>query len=91
MKPVQGDKFYNAYKRLDSQTDSQLMRSIRSLENRLAEHKKKIVNPSAFISEWDIRSQYYKIGIVEKWKKEIFNFEGEIAVGRLIAEERGLL
>ena len=82
---------YPAYIRFNRQTDKQLLKSIRSIEKELEKHKNKVISPMCYVSDWDKRNTYYRIGIVEKWKKEIKNFETEILIGKLIATERGIL
>ena len=80
-----------AYARFAGQTDSQLLKSIKSIEKEHARHKAKVNNPRAFVSDWDKRNRYYHAGIVKRWEKEIANFEKEILIGKLIARERGIV
>ena len=85
-------KNYNSISnRLSKQTDSQLLRSVNSFEKKLAEHQEKINDPSLYVQDWDSRNSWYKAGIVEKWRKEMENFETEIKIGKKIAKERGLM
>ena len=81
---------YPAYARFERQTDNQLLKSIRSIEKELIKHRAKIENPRDYVSDWEKRSTYYHEGILKRWEKEISNFEMEIRIGKLLAEERGI-
>ena len=80
-----------AYIRFSKQNDSQLLKSIRSIEKEYKKHKAKIDNPKEYISDWSKRNAYYHAGIVKRWEKEISNFETELQIGKLLATERGIL
>ena len=60
------------------QNTNQLRKSIRSLEKRIEEHKKKLVSPELVYPNWDKVPEKEKQGLPTHWEKEIHNFEEQI-------------
>lgn len=61
-----------------NKTDSQLNKSRKSNEQRIAEHKQKMNSPQDFVKEWNEYSDVQKNGLKEYWAKEIRNYEQQI-------------
>lgn len=73
-----------AEKDLAKQSSASLKKGIRSLEERIADHKQKIENPETFAEQWNAMDERVKKGLLRHWKKEIEDFQE--AVENRIAE-----
>ncbi len=62
-------------KGLSKQTDKNLKKGIKSLEEEIAKHEKKIQNPAAIYEDWDQVPEIVRQGRLEHWRKEIRAFE----------------
>ncbi len=90
MKVANGEKHYGTYVTLVGQSDQQLLHSILSYSRNVAEHRVKIDNPADYVSDWDYRSDTYKVGIIKKWEKDIIRNNEQLNIAHGIAAERGL-
>lgn len=63
---------------LDEKKEKQKAKAKRSLTKRIEEHQHKIDNPQLYVKDWNTKSEQYKQGIVNYWKKEIINYENQI-------------
>ena len=86
----ENDKHYGEYIKLTEQSDFQLLRSIRSYEKNLYEHKDKILNPNKYIDDWLELPNDNKNGTILYWEKEIESFKIKLELAKTVANERGL-
>lgn len=84
------DLQYFAEKGLLNYTDNALKRSIRKIEKQIIVHKDKLKNPEKHYENWEKRSESYKIGTLNKWRKEISRFENDIEDRIKELEKRGI-
>lgn len=63
---------------LEKQSIAELEKGIRSLKERITEHKKKIQNPKQSWVRWDEFDETRKQRELKHWRKEIMNFEESI-------------
>lgn len=87
-KHTNGDRIISN-KGLLSQNNSQLLKSKDSFQDNIKEHKDKISNPEKYSSDWDEISDEKRKGRIKHWRKEIFNWEKQIADIDMILKERG--
>jgi len=71
-------------------TDKQLIRSIKSYEEKLNLHKDKIAKPEKYSPDWGDIIESHKQGRMRLWGKEIKNFEEKLALAIAVAKERGI-
>ena len=64
-----------AEKDLAKQSSASLKKGIRSLEERIADHKQKIESPETFTEQWETMDERVKKGLLRHWKKEIEDFQ----------------
>jgi len=72
-----------------NQSVKELNKSIRSHEKQIEKHKYKIAHPQEFYKDWTLFSKEKQEGCLGKWKKEIRNFENQIAHINRELEKRG--
>ena len=65
-------------KGLEKQSDEALYKGIKSLEQRIQLHERKISSPETFYPEWSSLDEREKAGSVRHWEKEIANFRESI-------------
>jgi hypothetical protein len=86
-----GGDYYLTYKLLNNQSDGELVKSLNSFTENVAEHLKKISNPEKNAEDinWNNVGEDDKKGLIAKWNKDAKrnNIFKEIAEGILI--ERG--
>lgn len=59
---------------MENQTSAQLRKSIRSLNKDLELHLKKIENPEEYCSDWNLKDNRGKTGLIRHWRHEVKNF-----------------
>ena len=64
-----------AEKDLAKQSSASLKKGIRSLEERIADHKQKNESPETFTEQWETMDERVKKGLLRHWKKEIEDFQ----------------
>ena len=67
-----------AEKDIKKQRTAALKKGIRSYEKQIAEHKKKLENPAAFVEGWNGRDVREQDGLKRHWEKEIKVFQKSI-------------
>lgn len=60
------------------QTDKALQSGIRSELKQIEKHLDKIEHPEKYVTDWETRNEYYKQGLLDKWRKEIDNFKLQV-------------
>lgn len=75
-------------KDLKHQTEHQLNKGIRNLNQTLEEHRQKVKNPSMYDSDWNKHSEAHRKGLLKHWQKEIANFEESIRNREVELERR---
>jgi hypothetical protein len=86
-----GGKNHGLYIRLHEQTEQQLCKSIHSYIKNVTDHEVKIKNPSAYISDWQNRSEAYKQGIIKKWQMDIQRNLEQLTIAQYVADERKII
>ena len=89
-KAKNGGRNHGLYIALNKQTDMQLLKSINSYRENVKEHYKKTQNPAKYVLNWETRSERYKIGIINKWEKDISRNQEQLEIAVGVAEERGI-
>ncbi|MCL2357109.1 MAG: hypothetical protein FWC70_08135 [Defluviitaleaceae bacterium] len=85
-----GGKHYGSFITLSGQTDNQLLRSAKSYQANIEEHRIKINSPSVYVDDWDNRDERYHAGIIRKWNADIDRNQELLNIAVSIATERGL-
>ena len=82
------DGVIEAYSR---QTDKALQSGIRSELKQIEKHLDKIEHPEKYVTDWETRNEYYKQGLLDKWRKEIDNFKLQVKLreDELARREKG--
>ncbi|MDR0249213.1 MAG: hypothetical protein LBI44_06105 [Oscillospiraceae bacterium] len=91
MEEKDGGKNRGEYKNLVSQTDAQLLRSIRSYARNAEEHADKLRAPHEYVGDWAALDGRHKKGIKGYWLKEIAQYAEKQAIAEAIARERGIV
>jgi len=78
-----------ANRSIPKQKDGQLMKSIKSWQANIEQHKKKLANPAEFDVDWDSKSAEQKAGLIKHWQKEIRNFESNVRAAEDELKKRG--
>jgi hypothetical protein len=91
MEEKYGGRHGGTYNTLSSQTDSQLLRSIRSFSRNIDEHYKKIANPGDYSEKWAAGDDDYRNGLLKKWNGDIKRNAEQLSIAKGIAKERGIL
>ncbi|HRK67137.1 MAG TPA: RHS repeat-associated core domain-containing protein, partial [Hyphomonas sp.] len=68
---AEGGKHAGFLRNYSSKSIRELERGIKNISKEISSHYSKIKNPEKYVSEWGKRSDQYKKGVVEKWKKDI--------------------
>ena len=76
-------------KNLENQTPNQLRKGIRSLNKDLELHLKKIETPENYCSDWNLKDEREKNGLIKHWLHEIKNFTESIQNRVEELEKRG--
>ena len=63
---------------LKAEEEKRKAKAIRSYEKQIELHQRKINNPKEYVKDWESKSERYKLGLINYWKKEITNFENQI-------------
>ena len=78
-----------ANRSIPKQKDGQLMKSIKSWQANIEQHKKKLANPAEFDVDWDSKSAEQKAGLIKHWQKEIRHFEENVKEAEDELKKRG--
>ena len=60
------------------QEEKSLISGIKKDTKNLELHLDKIAHPEKYVNGWEKKNEYYRIGMVERWKKEVDNFRLQI-------------
>lgn len=63
---------------LKAQEERRNTKAINSYKKQIERHQHKIDNPQDYVQDWDSKSEQYKNGLLNYWRKEIKNFENQI-------------
>lgn len=78
-----------AEKAIENQTSVQIRKGIRSLNKDLELHLKKIENPENYCSDWSLKDEREKKGLIKHWLHEIKTFSESIQYRVEELEKRG--
>ena len=67
-----------AEKDIVHQSESQLRKGIKNLQDEIIHHGNKIAHPEQYIPDWDTYPERKKQGIITHWRKEQSNFKDSI-------------
>lgn len=87
--PLRIDMQFFGKPNFSSQRTAGLKKTIRSLESRVEEHKRKIAEPEKIYEKWKQFSELEQAGFKKHWEKEIKNFEKQIKEAQSELEKRG--
>ncbi len=87
-KPQINIQFF-ANRGIGKQSDRELRKSLRSWEEKLDLHRRKVQNPEKYDTGWNDKTERHKAGLVKHWEKEIRNFEANIEQAKEELKKRG--
>ncbi|MBF1682729.1 MAG: hypothetical protein HXO75_07215 [Selenomonas artemidis] len=70
--------------------DKGLRSFIRHNLEQIEKHRNKIAHPEDYVTDYHLRSEQYRSGIVRHWEMEIANFRRQIANAQEEMKRRGL-
>lgn len=83
-----GIQFF-ANKSIAKQTNRQLAKPISFWENAIDTHNKKIANPAAYDSGWEVKTEIQRKGLINHWKKEMKHFQDNIDEAKAEIKKKG--
>lgn len=78
-------------KSLETQTEKQIRKGIRTADKRIAEHERKISNPAAIYGEerWNQMNEIERRGAINHWRGDIDDFRKNQADGIEMLKKKG--
>lgn len=86
-----GGRHNGKYVNAQTWTDNSLKKAAKSYPKTILEHVQKIEEPAKAVAGWNEMSEQRKVGLVQKWLKDILRNAEEFAVILEVMKERGLL
>ncbi len=87
--PLMIDMQFFANRNIPKMTSKQLLKSIKSWEYEINEHKDKIINPKKHYPSWDDFDSRQQEGYKKHWKKEIQTMQADIEQAKKELKDRG--
>lgn len=84
----EGGKHENWYKEQLILGVNQLRNGIRSIEKQVDRHVEWINKPDAKVTDWDVRSDKYRAGLLAKWNQDIRRQMEQIDILRGVLSEK---
>ena len=69
--------FFSEENKLASSSETEILKGVRSLKKRIAEHEQKLAHPES-LKNWDKCTPAQKAGHIQHWKKELVAFKKSV-------------
>ncbi len=83
-----GGRHHGFLDNLPKQGERQIRKTIASHLRQAERHESKIATPQDYVSDWDQKSEAYRAGLIEKWRREAEDRRQPVEIARRYLDEK---